>query len=301
MTISFILPWYHKLEMFKRAAAFNYPVFAQPGCEVVIVLDEPSEEAELVKYLSSLPDVKWRVLVNDKPHPWRPPCKAINVGIRYAQGEWIAVLSPETVISLPGSGFLVELTRERKCFYTGHLRFVKDYALSAPFVPDFICGYGFMLCQKHWLEAVNGYAENREQWGGDDDDVQMRLQTSCGNKVVLPSIQLRHLKHEHLGPVERTEGNEPIGQQMPQYDWGRDFDRIALDWFKSNEVFDGRATCTVPWCCNGEVVQVQVWEAQAFRYMTAAPSLSKENFVCKNCRKELPATPKPVRIKKVGA
>ena len=299
IVISFVLPWFHKLELFKRAITFNQPIFSQPGCEVVIAMDESSEEGELVKLLPAwMPTIKWRVVVNDQKHPWRPPCKAINVGIRHAYGDWIAVLSPETFIDLPKPDMLLVLaSAERKSFYNGHLRFVKNVDMDEPFVPTDTCGYGFLFCPKSWLEAVNGYAENRERWGGDDDDLQVRLQKTCGNKVVLSSIHLTHPEHQHLWPFERV-AREPIGDQMPEHDWGRDFDRVALDWFKPNEVFDGSYSCLVPMCCEGKVVQVQRYEAPAFKYMVGAPLLADQHFICQHCRKVLPSVRKPERVRK---
>jgi len=289
ITISFVLPWFHKLELFKQALAFNQRIFSQPGCEVVISMDEPSEEKELVKYVfAGLPAIKWRVVVNDKPHPWRPPCKAINVGIRQSYGDWIAVLSPETVIELPEPDFLLKLVgNENKCFYTGHLRFVKQLNMSEPFVPTDLFGYGFILCPKSWMQRVDGYAENRKHWGGDDDDIQDRLRKTCGDKLTLSMIHLTHPEHGNTWAYAH-EVTEPIGDQMPRYAWGRDFHRVALDWAATNTVFDGSYRCKVPLCCEGKVLQVTVYEAPAFPNLIRESLLTDRHFICQDCRKELP-------------
>lgn len=38
--------------------------------------------------------VRWKVVVNDEPHPWRPPHRAINVGLRDATGHYVLEASP---------------------------------------------------------------------------------------------------------------------------------------------------------------------------------------------------------------
>ena len=103
--ISYVLPFYKRFALFEAAYRFN--TFLCDGySEVVMVLDEPSEEAPALRFCQRHPELRVKLIVNDTDHEWRPPCKAINVGIRNARGSHIAIFSPENVILIPEPEFL---------------------------------------------------------------------------------------------------------------------------------------------------------------------------------------------------
>ena len=94
-----------------------------PAYEIVLVLDEPSEEEEVLAAIrNKFTQFKFRVLVNDKEHPWRTPSKCLNVGIRHAQADFVAVMSPESILMLPTPEYLghkIELLKAMLCYHLG--------------------------------------------------------------------------------------------------------------------------------------------------------------------------------------
>ena len=94
--LSVVMPYFRKLAEFTRVLPLQHAWLARPDLEVILVMDTPDEEPELLALLTQYPDVRWTVLVNDRAHPWRPPCKAINVGLRHAVGQFVLVCSPES-------------------------------------------------------------------------------------------------------------------------------------------------------------------------------------------------------------
>lgn len=76
--LSVIIPFYKKMEEFRRVFPINRKYFERNGIEVVIVLDTPDEREELLSYIMQFPFINWRVIMNDKPHDWRNPAKPLN-------------------------------------------------------------------------------------------------------------------------------------------------------------------------------------------------------------------------------
>jgi len=55
------MPFYKKLEAFKRVFPKNRKYFERNGIEVIIVMDCPDEKEELLVYIQEYPFVNWRV------------------------------------------------------------------------------------------------------------------------------------------------------------------------------------------------------------------------------------------------
>ena len=95
-SLSVIMPFFRKREAFERVLAINRPFLAKPHIEVVLALDEDSELEQVLDTIGRSPEVRWRAVACHEPHEWRPPAKAINVGVRHAEGDYILIVSPET-------------------------------------------------------------------------------------------------------------------------------------------------------------------------------------------------------------
>jgi hypothetical protein len=109
--------------------------------------------------------------------------------------------------------------------------------------------------------------------------------TICG-QTVAEADRLDHLtRHVEEGKVFRDRKTWPC-------------EKGAAKSGEPVEVFDGCSSCLVPYCCEGKVIQVQVFEAPAFKNMVGAPLLTKQGFICKACRTELPYVRKPERVRK---
>lgn len=252
VVLSVILPWFRKLREFTEVVSFNLPYFRRPGIEVVLVLDDNSDERELLVLLAKHPDVRWKVIVNDTPHEWRPPCKAINVGIRHAVGEYLFVASPESAFvgDVPAQLLAVAMDFPRG-IAVGRVAFDRFDAVrnrndllsrfqanSRPeaYLQSF---YGSVCGPRAAFEAIGAYDEGFQEWGGDDDNIRIRLEMAGYTLVACTGVRLLHLSFEH-----RTGGQHPCFPYDPDHDrikcspasvvanlaldWGRDFSRMAL-------------------------------------------------------------------------
>lgn len=233
--LSFIIPFYRKLDWFKAVFPRNRCLHSE-SVEVVLVLDEPTQEREVVEFVRSQ-RAQVRVVVNDHDHSWRPPCAAINVGLRHALGEYVAVVSPESYV-LVEPGYLeqrISILPERFVL-TGNLwhgvgiepdhplEAVQAYADTHNSVSEI---YGFKCCAKELLMEVGGYDERRVGYGGDDDDVYSRL-CAKGRPVVDPNIRIVHPYHNSVGRADTP--REPYVTKLDFEPFGRQFSRIAFDY-----------------------------------------------------------------------
>ena len=251
--LSIILPWYRKLAEFQYALTFNAEAWQRPDLEVILVLDEPSEEIPLVALLKGYPDIRWKVIVNDQFHPWRPPCKAINVGIRHAKGRFVLVASPESayVGEIP-EAVLRTLDAVPHAVVIGRVGFaslrelheVPDLKIlfrqKAPALVDTQSYYGSMAVAREAIEAIGGYDETFTSWGGDDDNLRVRLEMAGHPLVGCPDLQLVHLSVEErpspLNPHIPSNSREGAMRCAPSQAisshplaWGQCFSRVALD------------------------------------------------------------------------
>ena len=246
--LSVILPFYRKLAEFQQVLPLNVRYLARPGVEVLIVMDDPDEEAGLLELLRGYPAIRCKVIVNDRAHAWRPPCVAINVGLRHAQGKTVLICSPESafVTDVPGHALMLGHLQPSAVAF-GRVAFarfseLKEHSLAALLergvrqTPGLFAHYGSIIAPRSALESVQGYDESQTVWGGDDDHLRIRLEMAGYPLNACPDIGLLHLSFaprtgfeayddfhawERCTP-EQALANTPDG-------WGRAFSRVALD------------------------------------------------------------------------
>lgn len=232
MKLSFVIPFYRKLGLFRLTLPHNFSVFAQDNTEVVLVLDEPESADGVLSIVRLTPEINWRVLVNEKAHDWRPPCKAINVGIRNAEGQRVAVISPETILQLPHPQRIREVAFDN---YIIGIVFACDAWKGIPSMESAhqevmqSVGFGFIMATRHAFTSVNGYDEERKTHGLDDDCIRWKL-NARGPGVVDYAIRAIHLNHENPMRLPR-EKCEPVSMRC-QPNWGQDFNKVIYDWRK---------------------------------------------------------------------
>ncbi|WP_231701711.1 glycosyltransferase [Halopseudomonas salegens] len=259
------MPWFRKLADMRRVLPINALYFARSGIEVILVMDEPSEEQAVLELLNFYPDIRWQVVVNDQPHDWRPPCCAINVGLRHAQGDYVLVMSPESAcvtdvpaaalrtlleypqaIALGQVGFACFEELESHLYTNPHL--YRDHAaylqqaqeLARQFdcaVPDIFriaSFYGSICAPKAAFEAVHGYDENFTVWGGDDDNLRVRMELAGYQNLFCPHMRLLHLEDRLRRGGEQYDADDIFRKcaistaQANDASWGQDFARVAL-------------------------------------------------------------------------
>lgn len=248
IAISVVLPCFRKFEDFCLALPHNH-LFLDSRVEVVLVLDENSEEMLFLGLVKGFwkNHIRFRVIVNDEKHEWRPPCKAINVGIRNSLGQYCVVMSPESILLQPRPAYVFEKIHEekfRKFYLTGILTNVQKADLTTDFNTRFFDtfvarenadGFGFILFDRQEVIGIGGYDERRSGYGKDDDDIRIRLQRNSVKHVNSSQLRVAHIWTEnHV----RREGAmaEPVASEivLPNADkCGTSFGRVSFDWRKS--------------------------------------------------------------------
>ena len=245
--LSILLPYFRKFQEFKRVLPLNHRYFARAGIELVLLLDESSEEASLLDLLRSYPAVRWKVIVNDVPHPWRPPCKAINVGLRHASGRYVLVASPESAFVGDIPAYALQVMNEnpngiaigrvgfaRFDDLHGGLGLEQQFSASVPLEPYLHTFYGSICGPRSAYQSVGGYDETFTNGGGDDDNIRVRLEMAGYTLLACKDMRLLHLSFEprdggeHYDPDDDLRKCTPHSSRAnPGLDWGRDFARIA--------------------------------------------------------------------------
>ncbi len=173
LRLSVVIPYWRKLQEFRHVLPLNAPFLAREDVEVLVCLDEPTQEREVVHLVAGTAGLKATVLVNDEDHPWRAPTKSINVGIRAARGDLILVISPETAFSgdVP-SRVISACDAVPGGTVVGRLSFntIRRDALVRAGL------WGNICAPRAVLEEIRGYDESFTKWGGDDVDVRRRIQ-----------------------------------------------------------------------------------------------------------------------------
>lgn len=237
--VSVVMPFYKKLDEFKIVLPKNQPFFQRNGIEVIIVMDEDSEEKSLIKYIRQYPFINWKVIVNHDKHEWRNPSKAINVGIRNASKDFILVCSPESEFITDA----IYIMRKKLEYYPAHfaigtVSFTAIECYTELSNSTFI-EYGSIMAKKEAFYAVTGYDESLIKWGGDDDNIRIRLEMQGIKKILLPEVKLLH-KEKSKDLKSRNNKNIPINTfkrikcplviKANSKDWGKEFNDIAYSW-----------------------------------------------------------------------
>lgn len=171
------------------------------------MLDTPVNEAHYVAYAHrNASRMKFKILVNNKDHDWRPPCKAINAGLFASSGTFCVVQSPETILLTPCAGHLMKydtLPIPGRFMVTGIVRFFGRTGLpSGDFCRDwydsfttaqFLDSYGFLMARREDFISIGGYDERRKNYGGDDTCIRNRMLRSGCSWIKDHQIRLAHI------------------------------------------------------------------------------------------------------------
>ena len=257
--LSVIIPFYKKMEEFRRVFPINRKYFERNGIEVVIVLDTPDEREELLSYIMQFPFINWRVIMNDKPHDWRNPAKPLNVGIRHATKKYIMICSPESEM-LTDVIYILRKSFEdysnyphyaigRVCFADEEQVTYKtyDFYRSIPF--------GSIMLERKHAEQIHGYDEMLFKWGGDDNNIRSRLDMIGVKELYLSEAMMIHRDfNNEEGKIRRGSPFSDTPNHVLRHfffpgkavandeNWGEDFDMVIYDWqdnkFAEKQLYD---------------------------------------------------------------
>lgn len=234
MQLSIIMPWYKKMLEFNYALKTNLEYFENEKYEIVIVLDEPSEEQKLLDKIKAINTVKWRVVVNDIAHAWRNPASTINVGIRNSLGEYCLVISPESMMVSDVPSILLNAVNERNAFAYGYCIWGNinnkgecRYSSFDDSVP-----FGSICFRRKDAENTHGYPEGYNRWGQDDVIFRKLLRRLGVAPIGVKDAIMLHMTHPGRSAENSTVRSLWAGPPAKSNgdNWGRDFDRIAFDW-----------------------------------------------------------------------
>ena len=240
VSVSVILPFYKRVDLLRRTLPLNIDLFEEQFRELVIVLDEPTQKKEVIALVEDVCCLPTVVLMHREDHPWRPPCRAINAGLRQAIGKYALIMSPESVLLLPPDYDITDaILMTGRTFVTGFVGHAYDYSKTTTlaflenyediyekFQPKDICGS--ILVSREEAFAVHGYDESRQRWGGDDNDFRLKLQQAGVVHVSDPKIKVMHFWSES---AKREFPLEPVvGLKEPNYRFGLDGYEVVYDW-----------------------------------------------------------------------
>lgn len=256
--LSIVVPYYRKILEFRQCLPLNLPYLQRQDREVVLVLDEPSEEEAVLGLIEEVPGVRWRVVVNDRPHAWRSPSVAINVGVRHAEGTFILVVSPESVFAADGPSHVIEVLKAFPgCVVLGSVAFLDHESAAGSSLAEEIAKvvlderwprtlYGSIAASRADFMDVHGYEESITGWGGDDDNIRIRMELAGRRLLACPALSLVHVtfgqRTSRRGDLDewarrmRTILSPEDAVANRGSDWGVDFGRIARDWRDGHRV-----------------------------------------------------------------
>jgi len=253
--LSVVMPCFHKARDLSRVLAHNAAYLVRGDVETILVLDEPSEESEIARILDAVPALQARMIVNDREHVWRSPAVALNVGIRSAVGRFVLACSPESAFAgdVP-TELLALLERHPADAVMGQVawaQFAQAYVtpVEALFEAARAAGnqrsyadlfYGSVAAARETFFAVGGFDERAAGWGGEDDNLRLRMAMNGALLILADRIRLLHLSDEPRSiynpsaprnPPEilRTLAAPTEVRANPD-GWGTEFGRVARDW-----------------------------------------------------------------------
>ncbi len=242
--LSIVMPFYKRLEIFKKVLPVNAPYLQRNGIEVIIALDSPEEEAGLIELIKTHPFINWKVIVNDNVHDSRNPAPVLNVAIRHATKKYVLVSDPEVEFYAD----VIQLLRDQlenypRHYATGTVAFVeeKDVMTRERIGKLWFLNYGSIMVRREHLEEIRGYDENFTIWGGEDDNIRKRLDLiGVKGLHVSEAKSLHREKKLRLNDrLNRTRLFPPKALKKMYYpndaitnkeDWGLEFNRLSYDW-----------------------------------------------------------------------
>ena len=259
IALSLIMPCYRKAAELAAVLPHNARWLTRADIEIVLVLDDPSDEAEVLAVVDALPHLRVRVIVNDLPHAWRPPGVAINVGLRAATGAYVLVCSPESAFvgDVPAAA-ITALGRFPGEAIAGQIAWAsfaeaRDEAVETLFqrakrrsrrqaaAEQF---YGSIAAPRALFHAVRGYDEAISGWGGDDDNIRLRMMLTGAKLVLDPDLRLLHLDDPERAQVNRAAPRNdaatlehllnPMRAEANPERWGVSFGRRAREWIMAD-------------------------------------------------------------------
>jgi glycosyltransferase involved in cell wall biosynthesis len=156
------------------------------GISQIIIVDWSSKDTSVIEKIARQDS---RVLVARVENEiYFNHTRTKNLGINLSDGEIIVVTDADIKIH-PRFRRLFSVPRFRRLFSGSN---GNDKLFYRGWIPG---GYGTMVVRRHMLDAVGGYDERMEGWGGSDDDLYLRLTLHGFQFAYIPERLLTHIDH----------------------------------------------------------------------------------------------------------
>tara|TARA_R110002126_G_scaffold291220_1_gene450980 strand:- start:4412 stop:5983 length:1572 start_codon:yes stop_codon:yes gene_type:complete len=243
LDVSIVMPFYKRLDDFKKTLPKNSLYFERNGVEVVIVLDEPREEDGLLEFIEKYPFIDFKIIINRTSHEWRNPCKVLNVGIRNSNYNYILILDPEVeLITDVVYQLRYVLEYYQSSYATGVVSFI-DYDEKIDNLTNYSwLPYGSIMMPKETLKELGGYNENFLNWGGEDNQIRRKLDLKGINQVELLDAMTVHREKVTDGHYQRSLRVDkmpvrllkkilyPKRIRINDENWGTEFNEVIWNW-----------------------------------------------------------------------
>lgn len=242
--LSLIMSFYHRYNEFKIVLSRNSKYLERNGIEVIIVMDEPSEEKLVKDLLEKYPFISWKLIVNDNPHLSRNHAPVLNVGLKHATRKYVMQIDPEVEYLTDAIGLMRQAIENYPNHYIiGTMAYIPyDTEVSTKDIDDFdFMPWGNIMVERKYLERIRGYDETFHSWGGEDNNVRARLDM-IGIKPILILEAMTLHRERNYNPQERknkvaNHTNDdwirmcyPSKPEANKDRWGEEFSRLSYDW-----------------------------------------------------------------------
>ncbi len=242
--VSVIMSFYKQHDEFSCILPRNAQYLQRNGIEVIIVMDEPTEQKKMLNLIKQYPFINWKLIVNEREHSSRNRARSLNVGIKHATKKYILQVDPEVEYYTD----IILQMRQLLEYYPRHYALASRAYVSSDLeisnknidlFPFMFCGN--IMVQRRYLEQLNGYDESFLKWGGENDNLRARLNQIGLKKLILPEAKTLHRKKEinlfWRKEEEKRHSNSEFRKMFyPQESlannssWGEEFDTTIYNW-----------------------------------------------------------------------
>ncbi|MDO8788985.1 MAG: glycosyltransferase family A protein [Sulfuritalea sp.] len=167
---------------------------AQPDAETIVVdYDCPDGATAWVR--ANHPATR---IIKVDAEPLFCHARARNLGAHAAVGQWLSFVDADTRLNANYSRRVVPLLR--------------DWHYFRP-APMHIDAWGHVICRKTDFEAIEGYDEVMRGWGGEDDDLYMRLGLLGRKAAFFPGELVESIGH---GSADRVRFSDVADRWVTQ-------------------------------------------------------------------------------------
>lgn len=229
--LTIIIPFFHKIEEFRSSLKINSSQF-EKALEVLVLVDHKINTRSL-NYTKKYKNINFTFHINSENHPWRNPSVPINYGIKKAKGKYIMIFSPESIFVNNIVDILYQNCVKHKNIFTyGNIIFTshayyKSHSMESLFdkktniTNDFIgpVGFGSICCSKNNFKKVGYYNEDFILWGGEDDNVRIKLINNGIDGINIKKSKMIHLetKNELNQRINRMQNKNNIKNILNSY------------------------------------------------------------------------------------